>query len=186
MLPKNAIRAVAEPALIMNKFPSISFIYSTYALNRSAGLRFSTEFEVSEDSIFTSVAVCQLGRAIVITAGPDGGLLQTHILKLNDVGTREAEVEFQLDGMPARESVPLGGFLGMIFRLIEARHNEIRSQRVCSKQNRSVVGWPPRGAGNLCYAFVKVHLCRRRLPHLPLMLVLAAPAAGTSGYQVQS
>jgi hypothetical protein len=73
------------------------------------------------------------------------------------------------------------GLLSAIFRLIEARRNEIRSQLPPFEAKSS--GCPPRSAGTRCFAFIKAHLCRRRLPHLthlPVMPVPAAPAAGRS------
>src|SRR3984893_16859396 len=56
------------------------------------------------------------------------------------------------------------GLLSAIFRLIEARRNEIRSQLPLFEAKSS--GCPPRSAGTRCFAFIKAHLCRRRLPHL--------------------
>jgi hypothetical protein len=62
--------------------------------------------------------------------------------------------------------------MGVIFRLTEARRNEIRSQLPPFEAKSS--GCPPRSAGTCCFAFIKAHLCRRRLPHL-------TPSAGHAG-----
>jgi len=62
--------------------------------------------------------------------------------------------------------------MSVIFRLIEARRNEIRSQLPLFEAKSP--GCPPRSAGTCCFAFIKAHLCRRRLPHL-------APSAGHAG-----
>src|SRR5690349_6600326 len=54
----------------------------------------------------------------------------------------------------------------MIFALLEARRNEIRSQGPLFEARSS--GCPPRGARTRL-----PHLCRRRLVHLPVILVPA-------------
>ena len=64
------------------------------------------------------------------------------------------------------------GLLSAIFRLIEARRNEIRSQLPLFEAKSS--GCPPRSAGTCCFAFIKAHHCRRRLSHL-------TPSAGHAG-----
>ena len=56
------------------------------------------------------------------------------------------------------------GLLSVIFCLIEAHRKEIRSQLPLFEAKSS--GCPPRSAGTRCFAFIKAHLCRRRLPHL--------------------
>jgi hypothetical protein len=56
------------------------------------------------------------------------------------------------------------GLLSVIFRLIEARRNEIRSPLPLFEAKSP--GCPPRSAGTRCFAFIKAHLCRRRRPHL--------------------
>jgi hypothetical protein len=48
------------------------------------------------------------------------------------------------------------GLLSVIFRLIEARRNEIRSQLPLFEAKSS--GCPPRSAGTRCFAFIKAHL----------------------------
>jgi hypothetical protein len=48
--------------------------------------------------------------------------------------------------------------LSVIFRLIEARRNEIRSQLPLFEAKSS--GCPLRSAGSRCFAFIKAHLCR--------------------------
>jgi hypothetical protein len=53
--------------------------------------------------------------------------------------------------------------LSTIFRLPEVRRNEIRSQPIPLAAKPP--GCPPRSAGTRCFAFIKAHLCRRRLSH---------------------
>jgi hypothetical protein len=60
----------------------------------------------------------------------------------------------------------------VIFRLIEAHRNEIRSQLPLFEAKSW--GCPPRSAGTRWFAFIKAHLCRLRLPHL-------TPSAGHAG-----
>jgi hypothetical protein len=75
----------------------------------------------------------------------------------------------------------ISGLLGMMFRLIEARRNAIRSQPHLFAAKSS--GRPPRSGGTRCFASIKAQLCRRRLWHLPpsnlpVMLVPAVLAVG--------
>jgi hypothetical protein len=53
--------------------------------------------------------------------------------------------------------------LSTIFRLPEVRRNEIRSQPIPLAAKPPAC--PPRSAGTRCFAFIKAHLCRRRLSH---------------------
>jgi hypothetical protein len=73
--------------------------------------------------------------------------------------------------------------LSVIFRLIEARRNEIRSPLPLFEAKSP--GCPPRSAGTRCFAFIiKAHPLPSPSaasdPHLPVMPVRAAPAAGRS------
>ena len=70
---------------------------------------------------------------------------------------------------------PDSGRLSAIFRLIEARRNEIRVQPVSFAANRS--GCSPRGSGTRGFASFQAQLCLRRLSHLTPAAVMPERAA---------
>ena len=76
------------------------------------------------------------------------------------------------------------GLLSAIFRLIEARRNEIRSQLPLLEAKSS--GCPPRSAGTRCFAFIKAHLCRRCLSQRPRSPVHAGAGGPQPGDQRQN
>ena len=67
------------------------------------------------------------------------------------------------------------GLVGAIFRLSEARRNEILSQPTRWRSKWRVAR--PCCAGTRCFAFIKAHLCRRRLSHLTDLRFMLARAA---------
>jgi hypothetical protein len=65
--------------------------------------------------------------------------------------------------------------LGAIFRLGEARGNKIRSQSPLFAAKSPAC--PSAGPRTRCFAFIKAHLCRRRLSHLQRLRPGAGRAA---------